>query len=145
VWANVSELQFREVKTTHTHTHTHTITQVNSPNGDIDVNFFKRSHGDGYAFDGPDVVLAHAFFPGTGQGGDVHFDDDELWTDADDLNVYSKGTVVYLFIHFLPSSFSSTLVQLLPVVLVTVKTVKILKPNRNIFSNPMYCVDIVFA
>ncbi|XP_021938956.1 matrix metalloproteinase-2-like isoform X2 [Zootermopsis nevadensis] len=64
VWAQNSKLSFRE---------------VNDDRADILVFFEKGYHGDGYPFDGPGQILAHAFFPGGGRGGDAHFDEDETW------------------------------------------------------------------
>lgn len=43
------------------------------------LEFSSGHHGDGYDFDGPGSVLAHAFYPGPGRGGDAHFDDEEKW------------------------------------------------------------------
>ena len=45
----------------------------------IEIRFERRKHGDEDDFDGRGGTLAHAFFPIF--GGDVHFDDDENWTD----------------------------------------------------------------
>ena len=45
----------------------------------IEIRFEKGRHGDEDDFDGRGGTLAHAFFPI--YGGDVHFDDDERWTD----------------------------------------------------------------
>ncbi|XP_028968266.1 matrix metalloproteinase-2 [Galendromus occidentalis] len=64
VWSKHSKLVFTETR---------------DPNADIVIKFLRGRHGDAYPFDGPGMVLAHAYFPGTEIGGDVHFDADENW------------------------------------------------------------------
>lgn len=65
VWSDVTPLTF---------------TRIMDGEADIMINFGRNEHGDGYPFDGKDGLLAHAFAPGPGIGGDSHFDDDEQWT-----------------------------------------------------------------
>lgn len=41
------------------------------------IGYFSGDHGDGYPFDGPRNVLAHAFPPSDGR---MHFDAEENWS-----------------------------------------------------------------
>ncbi|KFM60930.1 Matrix metalloproteinase-17, partial [Stegodyphus mimosarum] len=81
IWSEVSALTFTEVR---------------GSTADIFVSFLKGQHGDGYPFDGEGSVLAHAFFPGEGIGGDAHFDAEEKWLpsqpeteDDDGVNLFA--------------------------------------------------------
>ncbi|MDI1435955.1 matrixin family metalloprotease [Polyangium sorediatum] len=58
-----------------------TFTEVTS-GGNIVIGFYTGDHGDGSdnAFDGKSGTLAHAWSPGSGIGGDIHFDDAESWS-----------------------------------------------------------------
>lgn len=71
--------------------------------------FFRRNHGDGHPFEGPGGVLAHAFYPGPGIGGDAHFDDEETWLiDKDDNSGTNlMGAAVHEFGHSLGLGHSS--------------------------------------
>lgn len=64
VWSDVTPLRFSEI--------------TGNQRADINIFFASGDHGDGFGnrFDGRGRVLAHAFFPESGQ---VHFDEDELW------------------------------------------------------------------
>ncbi|CAL8322276.1 unnamed protein product [Lota lota] len=66
VWSDIAPLNFHEVA---------------GSDADIQIDFTKADHDDGYPFDGPGGTVAHAFFPGERfTAGDTHFDDDEAWT-----------------------------------------------------------------
>ncbi|XP_052422620.1 collagenase 3-like isoform X1 [Carassius gibelio] len=76
VWAKVTPVKF---------------TRIYSGAADIMISFGTRYHGDGYPFDGPQGILAHAFAPSPGLGGDAHFDGDEFFTLRS-----SRGFVLFL-------------------------------------------------
>lgn len=67
-WQRILPIQFHEVRP--------------EAEADVKISFAIGDHGDPYRFDGSGRILAHAFPPGEGIGGDIHLDDDEHWTVA---------------------------------------------------------------
>lgn len=61
-WGGVTNLRFYE-----------------EDNAEIEISFGAGNHGDSWPFDGAGGVLAHAWPPGSGLLGDVHFDEAETW------------------------------------------------------------------
>ncbi|XP_041088557.1 collagenase 3 [Polyodon spathula] len=74
VWSDVTPLVFRK---------------LHKGTADIMIAFGSKEHGDFNPFDGPNGLLAHAYQPGNGLGGDTHFDEDETWsTDSTGYNLF---------------------------------------------------------
>jgi hypothetical protein len=79
-WAAITPLTFTEVPI--------------ASNPEIRIRFVTGNHSDGSPFDGPNGVLAHAFYPPPNGGdiaGDTHFDDAETWT----VNLPPSGIDLY--------------------------------------------------
>ena len=85
VWSDASQLTFAETTAT---------------GADIIIDFFSDSHGDGNPFDGPNGVLAHAYFPSTSLApsiaGDAHFDEAETYTQ---LTNAGKSSIYHIHAH----------------------------------------------
>ncbi|XP_025031865.1 matrix metalloproteinase-17 [Python bivittatus] len=96
VWSEATPLNFHE---------------VGSHTADISVEFLQLDHHDGYPFDGPGGMVAHAFFPGDPQrAGTVHFDGDEEWTfrSPDDFGTDLFAVAIHEFGHSLGLAHSSS-------------------------------------
>jgi len=71
MWSSVSPLTITET--------------LQSNDSNIFLLYATRHHGDNFPFDGKGGVLAHAFYPDSGQlSGQVHFDDAEWWSHETD-------------------------------------------------------------
>ena len=118
VWEKASTLRFIEV-------------HKESTDVDIYVDFEVGPHGDHYDFDGKGMALAHAFYPGRGIGGDIHFDDGDTFVShhlreqgkssllitaahelGHSLGMYSNGSFILLFVIVLLLSFPITSLKL---------------------------------
>ncbi|KAJ8348464.1 hypothetical protein SKAU_G00270530 [Synaphobranchus kaupii] len=75
LWSNFTPLRFL---------------QRQGKEADIMISFKTGDHEDNFAFDGNGGILAHAFQPGDGIGGDVHFDEEERWTmNSSGINLFA--------------------------------------------------------
>ncbi|KAK9402472.1 matrix metalloproteinase-18-like [Crotalus adamanteus] len=96
VWSDVTPLSFQKVFRP----------------ADIEIFFAHGEHGDRYPFDSQRGVLAHAFFPGPGIGGDTHFDEAERWSEYNrEINLFLVAA--HEFGHALGLSHSNVIGSLM--------------------------------
>ncbi|XP_063161919.1 matrix metalloproteinase-18-like [Candoia aspera] len=96
VWSDVTPLSF----------------QKTSRLADIEIFFAYGDHGDYGRFDGQGGVLAHAFSPGPGIGGDTHFDEAEKWSEYNrEINLFLVAA--HEFGHALGLSHSNVIGSLM--------------------------------
>lgn len=72
-----------------------TFSETADSSSDLATAWYTGNHGDGFSFDGPGNVLAHAFFPppcGGSFAGQMHFDDAENWS-LDGVSGFDLETV----------------------------------------------------
>lgn len=79
IWSDVTPLNFSEKQTGEV---------------DIDIRFEFRNHGDRYPFEGVGKTLAHAFDPL--EGGNVHFNNEELWTVEASYGKFLKAKAIHV-------------------------------------------------
>ena len=92
----VEILRAFEVWIRHVKIHLYEVT--NKDLAHIRISFVSRNHGDKYPFDGPLGVLAHAFYP---PSGEVHFDNQEKFTYNSLYGVNLYYTAAHEFGHTL--------------------------------------------
>jgi hypothetical protein len=72
---------------------TFTLTNDQNASRTLAVLFASGDHGDGYPFNGPGGILAHAFYPFPINrepiAGDMHFNDDENWKIGASVDLFS--------------------------------------------------------
>lgn len=102
VWRRVTPLTFEELPAENNN---HSINGSKSELSDILLLFASGYHGDMSLFDGEGGSLAHAYYPGPGIGGDVHFDEDEPWT-LDNKNPEGESVWIELVTFWQQHHFS---------------------------------------
>jgi len=108
-----------------------------SSNADIKISFFAKSHDScPFPFDDAGQALAHAFFP---EVGDVHFDDDETFTDGTPNGINLFSVALHEIGHLLGLSHSQHPSAIMH------KTYKVYDPNMKLTDDDKNGIDFIYA